>query len=268
MNNVILRLTWTKTQDFFDIVPENPDFVTWWIGQCNNLGNNFDYTGDLSILLDLETKLITAVNDVNVFLEQIHFPIIIPLEADLINRDALNTMHKNWISVLRNEPKIDQVLYFKNKKLFEQFHNINIFVHQIEKALDYRCESTTRWRVDNIFKNESPAYGEHNVCLIYQDWGKSSFDKFHNGDDCPDDEELSNWNTIGSDVRICLDNPVNLEFPSEYKQYCATHKIKMCVHRWPLGNIVDYQNNKSIVGNLLYKNFQIPNNNFRFSLQP
>jgi hypothetical protein len=188
------------------------------------------------------------------------------LEADLINRAALNTMHKNWISVLRKEPQIDRVMYYKSKELFEKFHNINLFVHQLDTALDYRCQSSTRWRVENKFKNIFPTYGEHNICLIYQDWGKSSFDKFHAGDDDPNDTELSNWNNIGSDVRICLNNPHNLEFPQQYRQYCNNHQIEMCVHRWPLGNLVDYQNKKSIVGNLLYKNFQIPNNNFKFSL--
>jgi hypothetical protein len=265
MHNVTLRLTWTKTQDYFDIEIENLDFATWFVEQCNQFGNSFECIDNVFILQDLVTKLLDNIEQVNHFLQVINFPIQIPITEHVVNRDSLNIMHKNWVRVLRHEPRIDRIMYKKNKDLFEKFHNINNFVHDIEKKLDYRCQDRTRWRVENKFKEVLPKYGTYNVSLKYVDWGKSSFHKFIDGDQTPNDDELSNWNNIGSDIGICLTPPHALDFSQDYLKYCATHQIKMATPTWPLGNIIDY-NNRYTVENLLYKNFQISDNNFKFSL--
>jgi hypothetical protein len=266
---MILRLTWTKTQDYFDIETENPDFAIWFVDQCNKFGNRFEYIGDVTVLQDFVTKLRDNVDQVNLFLQSINFPIQIPVIENMVNQDSLNNMHKNWIKVVRHESRIDRIMYKKNKDLFDKFHNINNFVHEIEKIKKgYRCLGNPYWKVENKFKDIIPTHGAYNVFVKYTDWGKSSFDKFLNGDLTPDDTELSNWNNIGSDIGICLNPPHALDFPQDYLKYCTTHQIRIDTPTWPLGNIVDYNNNKYKVENLLYKNFQISNNNFEFSLRP
>ena len=267
MHNIILRLTWTKTQDYFDIETENPDFAIWFVEQCNKFGNSFECIDPVDVLQDLVTKLRDNVDQVNLFLQSINFPIQIPIIENMVDQDSLNTMHKNWIRVVRHEPRIDRIMYKKDKDLFDKFHNINNFVHEIEtRKKSYRCLGIPYWRVENKFADIIPPHGAYNFFVKYTDWGKSSFDKFYSGDLTPNDAELSNWNNIGSDIGISLAQPHFLDFSQDYLKYCATHQISTATPTWPLGNIIDYHNNKYKVENLLYKNFQISNNNFEFSL--
>ena len=266
MHNVNLRLTWSKTQDYFDIQIENVDFATWFVEQCDQFGNSFECGDDFSSIQDLVNDIKNNVEQVNCFFQSINFPMQIPAVDHLVNRDGLNAMHKNWIHILRHEPRIDRIMYKKSKDLFEKFHKINIFVHEIEKKIEFRCQDPTRWRVENKFKHIRPSYGMYNVFLHYVDWGKSSFDKFINGDFDPNDAELSNWNNIGADIGISLAQPHHLYFSQDYLEYCASNQIETATRTWPLGNITDYSNNRHKVETLLYKNLQIPNNGFKFAL--
>jgi len=264
MANPILRLTWDQTHDYFDIEVENPDFSLWFVEQCNNFGNSFVFQGDSTLLDTLVVELRNNIQEVNCFLRNIHFPEI-PIADNVLNQSSLNIIHKNWIRIVRQESKIDKLFYFASPDLFQKFHDINLLVHKIEKKLNYHCLGDPYWRVENKFHDANPCYGRYNVFLNYTDWGKSSWHKFRDGDNQPNDFELSNWNTIGSDICIDLCRPYKLNFSSEYLDYCLQNQIDPTVKFWPLGNLVDYQNTAAIVGNLMNKNVQIANNKLRFS---
>jgi hypothetical protein len=266
MLNPILRLTWSQTNDYFDIEVENAEFAGWFVEQCNRFGNTFVYTDDNPTQQDqLISELKDNIQEVNRFLKKINFPEL-PVLDDMCSQHNLNLGHKTWISIVRKEPKIDKLLYHYSPELFKKFHNINRLIHRIETKFEYTCLGNPNWRVENKFKNTVPTYGVYNVSIGYTDWGKSIWHKFKDGIDQPVDFELNEWNSIGSDLKINLCNPYTLAFPPDYLDYCAQHQVTPGIDTWPLGNLVDYKNTMPQARNIMNKNIQIPNNSLNFSI--
>ena len=264
MLNLILRLTWSQTGDYFDIEAENPEFALWFVEQCNSFGNSFLYKGNAPAHQDqLIAELKNNVQEVNQFFKKINFPEL-PVIDDMCSQHNLNLGHKTWISIIRKEPRIDKLLYYSNPELFKKFHDINTLIHQIESGFKYACLGTPNWRVENKFKNIVPTHGIYNVSIEYTDWGKSIWHKFRDGVDQPIDFELNEWNSIGSSINIKLCHPYTLTFSPDYLTYCAKHQVAPGIDTWPLGNLVDYENTMSRTRNIMNKNTQIPNNTLSF----
>lgn len=266
MADIIIRLTWTETGDFFDIKSENSAFGEWFVEQCQQLGNAFICKGNhASIDRDL-LELKDNIEEVNQFLRQISFPEI-PVFDDLFDQHNLNLTHKNWIAGVRKHPRINRLIYFRDEALFEKFHDINLLVHKIEQSFKYKLDSTQPWRVDNKFANTMPTNGIFNVSVDYIDWGKSSWHKFLDGMDQPNDFELSNWENIGSHVTINLCRPYKLAFSPDYLDYCDQNQIAPTVNTWPIGNLVDHKDTLSKARTIMHKNLQISNNHLEFSIK-
>ena len=97
MPNLLLRLTWSQTNDYFDIEVENSEFACWFVEQCNNSGNVFSYSGNNPTHQDqLILELKNNIQEVNRFLKKINFSEL-PLFDDLCSQHNLNLAHKSWI---------------------------------------------------------------------------------------------------------------------------------------------------------------------------
>lgn len=264
MKDPILRLTWSHTKDYFDVVPENLDFARWFVTQCREHGNRFSTAGSTTID-DLVAQIKNNLQEINQVLASIHFDQI-PVYENLYDQNNLNSTHKNWIAVVRKEPRIDQLFYKINPDVFKKFHDINLLVHQLEKKFNYKLLSQPHWRVNNIFQHASPSVGVFNVAINYTDWGKSSWHKFADGIEDPNDFELNNWQSIGSDIEINLGRPYSTAWSADYIKYCQNNKIDPVVDLWPLGNLVDHVHTMPRVRCIMNCNTQIPNNYLEFSL--
>ena len=263
MGDLILRLTWTQTNEYFDVEAENPDFALWYVDNSKS-SENLYYTGAPPAIDNLILELKTNIDAINIYLRKFKFPVI-PFFDDMYDQHNLNLLHKLWISIVRKEPRIDRLLYEISPALFQKFHDINLLVHEIEESFTYRLRNSSN-RIENKFKHLVPANGLYNVSIKYSDWGKSSWDKFINGVDDPNDFELSNWETIQSEITINLCKPYKFEYPPEYLTYCSEHNITPTVNKWPLGNLVDYKKQMARARNIMNKNVQIANNSLTFSI--
>jgi hypothetical protein len=101
---------------------------------------------------------------------------------------------------------------------------------------------------------------------VYADWGKSSFHKFVDCATDPNDFELSNWNNISPNIKIQLTRPYHSEMPKEYIDYCNTHQILPTVNHWPLGDLLNYNQNVGRAREIMDCNIRIPNNHLSFSI--
>jgi hypothetical protein len=264
MTDTILRLTWSQTKDYFDVVPENDEFARWYVQQCKDHGNLF--LPEISVAIDdLTAQIKNNLQEVNQFLTKINFTKI-PVFEDLYDQNNLNATHKNWIAVIRKEPRIDQLFYNISPDLFKKFHDINLLIHKVEKKFNYKLLGDPNWRVDNIFQHVQPTLGVFNVGINFTDWGKSSWHKFLDGIEDPNDFELSNWQTIGSDININLCNPHVTAMSPDYIDYCRKNEIDTVVDIWPLGNLVDHVHTIPKVRCLMNHNTQIPDNHLEFSI--
>jgi hypothetical protein len=253
-----LQLAWSQTGDYFNVVPENPDFAKWFATHCIELGNDFSsYSLPAVDFSNLIGQLKNNVSDVNLFLKKIKFPCL-HIHDDLYCQNNLNSTHKEWISLIRKEPRLDKLLYYTSPELFQKFHDINTLIHKIEKSFTYLLKSLPNWRLDNIFNNKLPTIGFYNVSLNYTDWGKSSWHTFTDGIDDPNNFELSNWNTISADIKINLRKPYRYELEKEYLEYCLKNQVEPTVKEWPLGNISD--KDLTHTRHVMDRNSKIPNN--------
>jgi hypothetical protein len=267
MHNSKLRLFWSQTKDYFDVVPDNLEFVAWFVNQCNKSESVFGVNNsaiEKAKLIDSNIQEIkNNLQKVNLFLNNLKLPII-PEPDNLYDQKNLNALHKNWIKLLRMNPRLDSLFYYHNLELFEQFTNINLLVHTIEKSFVYRFAGLPHWRIPNEFKHNPPKSGIYTVSVNYTDWGKSSWHKFVDGVTEIDDFELSNWETIGSDITLDLNVPYKFSTPDDYIKYCNGAQVELSLMGgWALGNIADI-NDMSRARTLVNKNLQIPNNNLKF----
>lgn len=265
MSSKIIRLTWSLTGDYFEVEPTDAIFCQWFVDQCNQLGNEFTTIDNKSLVDNQIIELKNNIIEVNEFLKQINFPEIL-VHDDFCNQSNLNYAHRSWITVLRKDSRIDQLMYFKDPELFKKFMDINSLIHDIEKKFKYRINEKRNWRLSNPFEHTILEPGIYNVCLAYTDWGKSSWHKFVDGDHAPNDHELSNWKTVGSNVVIDLCRPYKSAFAPEYLKYCTQHQIEPTVEFWPIGNLVDPENTMPLARKIMNKNIQIENNSLQFSI--
>ena len=89
MSKIKIRLTWSRTGDFFDIQAANNDFAIWFLQQFDQKSTGFvieKSPADVSLLAD---KLTQNLNEVNLFLHQLKFDIL-PVPQNLLDQKNLN----------------------------------------------------------------------------------------------------------------------------------------------------------------------------------
>jgi hypothetical protein len=265
MSKIKIRLTWSRTGDFFDIQAANNDFAIWFLQQFDQKSTGFvieKSPADVSLLAD---KLTQNLNEVNLFLHQLKFDIL-PVPQNLLDQKNLNLVHTSWISLVRKEPKLDQIFYFKDISLFYKFHELNQLTHMIENSFVYQLSGQPHIRLKNIFDHRCSPNGFYHVRIRYSDWGKSSWHKFLDNTSEANDFELSNWKDIGSSLEINLrSRSYQINHSSEYLEYCATHDMEPTVNFWPLGNLIDFENTWAQVRTIMNNNSNLSDNQLLLS---
>jgi len=240
-----LRLAWTKTGDYFDIVATYPELAEWYVSACNRHDNKFHadhFAEDLQFLpCDNLIKLITQnISAVNNCLDKLRMkPIDCP--DNFFDQTQLNQLHKNWIHIIQTYPKIEKLLHYFDPNLFDCFHAMNRQIHVLESSFRYTLRSSDSWREANPFPGKFFSPGIYNVVIAYTDHGRNSWEKFVNSEVNPNDHELSQWKNIGACISINLVKPYAQSFPIEFIDYCAQHNIDVAYNQLPLGNLANIE---------------------------
>lgn len=262
---------WSKTGDQLELDPCDVDFAVWYFTQCQNQQSEFfisedivDMSGTASMpKINLLKQHILTINE---FLNKIKFPRTISLPNDFYDQNALNQLHKDWISILRDQPKIDTLMYKIDPLLFDNFHDINQLVHSIENNIVFRLTSQPRWRVDNPWPATQLDGTVHNLQIIYTDFGKTSFEKWRVNDLDPCDEELSEWKTLGGYLKCTLGPILKMEIPSGYLEYCSRYGLTPMNERWPLADFTNINETLPLVRKLFDLNLFIPDNPMKLEM--
>lgn len=246
-----LRLTWSETGDDFVVIPVYPEFTEWFVNASTQNCNQWKSHTDDSLLKDFHTdsslpdnhqlinKLVHNINAVNQFLAKLKIQQI-NIEKDYFDQQCLNATHKEWIQVIRNVPDIDKLIYKLDPELCKKFHDINNLVHNIETNFHFKMLTSEYWRVDNKFVDHKWKTNDYcNISLPYNDFGKSSYDKWINNDDNPNDFELSNHKTVSGRINISLNYPYVREYSNSFIQYCKKHNIEPVPKTLPIANVRD-----------------------------
>lgn len=264
-----IKCSWSITRDTFFIQTPHDEFARWFTNICQTHGNDFvpsNFIDDAkhNFVADLVVDLRTKISEVNKFLVKIKEPVLI-IPEDLEHQKSLNQLHKQWVRVHRNKPNIDTLMYKVDPFIFESFHGINRTIHVIEHSFVYSMRSANLWQVENPF-DMCDDWNEYNISICYTDFGRSSYEKWIVRDDEPNDLELSPWEYIGGSLCIDLNKPRHRTAPPEYLEYCDAYGILPVIPNWPLGNLVDIDNNLGHIRRMFDRNLQIKENKLRFDL--
>lgn len=270
-----IKLNWQKTGDtlFFDVI--NQELATWFVEQSCMLGDNKYRNGDqiVDILSSRQKteKLIEEEKDyialVNQGLEKLRMPLF--TEPDnYYDQKQLNRLHKDWGETRQKWPKLSELFFKLDKKLFEAYQEMNCHIHFIEQSFEYTFRDPTNWRTSNPFKDKSYDWEVCHLYIVYPGHGREAFEKFKNmdtGDDIGRDNV--NWDNIDSCIGINLVRPYKLSPPPEFLFWCKENNLIPHCDNLPLANLSNWQENLTNARQMFTKNVTIKDNYFYLELK-
>jgi hypothetical protein len=145
-----IQLTWTATNDIllFDVI--NNDLAHWFVQTSQQLGNSYK-VGDQVIdtlrrYLDTNKLIqeeIAYIETVNTQLTRLKMPIF-DMPSNWYDQQQLNKLHKDWGETRLKWPKLTELFYKIDKKIFEAYQEMNCHIHLIEDS--FRPSSRSRSR--------------------------------------------------------------------------------------------------------------------------
>jgi hypothetical protein len=268
-----IQLTWALTNDMllFDVI--NQDLATWFVQTSQQLGNQYgpgDQVIDAILKKSNTNKLIREeidyIETVNKQLSLLKMPVF-DLPSNWYDQRQLNKLHKDWAETRQKWPKLSDLFYKIDKKLFEAYQEMNCHIHLIEDSFFYRFRDPTQWRVDNPFKDSIYDWEVSHLYIIYPGHGREAFEKFRNMDTCDDIyRDNVNWDNIDSAVEIKLVRPYKETPPQEFLDWCKEKKLTPHTKTLPLANLANWENDLTMARQITTENIKIPNNNFSLTI--
>jgi hypothetical protein len=268
-----IQLTWKLTNDvlLFDVI--NPDLASWFVCTSQQLGNRYqagDQVIDIIQQKSNTNKLIQEeiayVNTVNKQLTQLKMPIF-ELPSNWYDQRQLNKLHKDWGETRLNWPKLTELFYKIDKKIFEAYQEMNCHIHLIENSFLYQLRDTTHWRIDNPFKDNSYDWETCHLYINYPGHGRFAFEKFQNMDIYDDIyRDNVNWDNIDASIGINLIRPYKETPPQEFLDWCKEKKLTPHNKTLPLANLTNWKENLTMARQLTTKNVTIQDNYFSLEI--
>lgn len=264
-----MKLIFTSTGDYIDIVYDNSVLAEFWINEINKDNVNSFNLKDPVPLPKLD-ELTNNLIEVNLILAKFNIDDLTTIETNWHDQYNLNVLHERWVKLQHKHRNIVELLAKLPNNIVKKFHDINIQIHQIESTSMYTYENELRpgiiWQVKNPFDTSILKSGKWNVELHYQNLGRSLYDKWKNFDNNIFDEDTNNFTHIGGRVIINLDRPYTVGLPNEYIEYCSQHNTTPIADILPLGNFLNIEENLTKIRQVIYRNINDKNNRISFEI--
>jgi hypothetical protein len=268
-----IQLTWTATNDIllFDVI--NNDLTHWFVQTSQQLGNSYK-VGDQVIdtlrrYLDTNKLIqeeIAYIETVNKQLTRLKMPIF-DMPSNWYDQQQLNKLHKDWGETRLKWPKLTELFYKTDKKIFEAYQEMNCHIHLIEDSFEYQFRDPTHWRVSNPFKDNNYDWEVCNLCIHYPGHGRFAFEKFRNMDIYDDIyRDNVNWDNIDAFIGIKLVRPYKETPPGEFLDWCKEKKLTPHTATLPLGNLVDWEHDLTRARQVMTENVIIKDNHFSLEI--
>jgi hypothetical protein len=264
-----IQLTWQKTGDnlLFDVI--NTELAKWFVSTCQRLGNQFSqgsqvidrltHTLHTGKLIEEEKIYIQKVNNA---LKKLNMPLF-DLPTNWHDQRQLNKLHKDWGESRIKWPKLTELFYKIDQKLFEAYQEMNCHIHFIERSFNWTFRDLTHWRQTNPFKDN---FYDWQVCHLYLNYpghGRNAFEKFQTLDTYEDIyRDNVNWDNIDASIGINLMRPYTITAPQEFLTWCKEKELTPHGHELALGNLVDWEKNLTMARKIFTKNVVIEGNYF------
>jgi hypothetical protein len=268
-----IKLTWESTEDvlLFDVI--NSNLAAWFVQNSQKLGNRYSLgdqvidtirqSSDTNRLIQEE---ITYIETVNKQLARLKMPVF-ELPSNWYDQRQLNKLHKDWGETRLKWPKLTELFYKIDKKIFEAYQEMNCHIHLIEDSFLYRFRDPTHWRISNPFKDDTYDWEVCHLYISYPGHGRFAFEKFQNMDVYDDIyRDNVNWDNIDASIGMNLVRPYKESPPQEFLDWCKEKDLIPHCGTLPLANLVDWKENLTVARQIVAKNVTIQNNYFSLEI--
>jgi len=268
-----IQLTWKLTNDtlLFDVI--NQELANWFVQTSQRLGNRYsigDQIIDTLIAKPSTSKLIeeeiTYIETVNKQLTLLKMPVF-DLPSNWYDQRQLNKLHKDWGESRQKWPKLTELFYKIDKKIFEAYQEMNCHIHLIEQSFSYKFRDPVHWRVNNPLKDTGYNWETCHLYINYPGHGRQAFEKFENLDIYDDIyRDNVNWDNIDGFIGMNLVRPYKKTPPQEFLDWCKEKKLTPHTVTLPLANLVNWEYDLTMARQMITENVIIQDNYFSLEL--
>jgi hypothetical protein len=268
-----IQLTWKLTNDtlLFDVI--NQELANWFVQTSQQLGNRYsigDQIIDTLIAKPSTSKLIeeeiTYIETVNKQLTLLKMPVF-DLPSNWYDQRQLNKLHKDWGESRQKWPKLTELFYKIDKKIFEAYQEMNCHIHLIEQSFSYKFRDPVHWRVNNPLKDTGYNWETCHLYINYPGHGRQAFEKFENLDIYDDIyRDNVNWDNIDGFIGMNLVRPYKKTPPQEFLDWCKEKKLTPHTVTLPLANLVNWEYDLTMARQMITENVIIQDNYFSLEL--
>lgn len=264
-----MKIIWNNTGDWLDLDPVNYDLVAYWINALEQDQINAFYLSRTQFDLSCPTALRTHIQTVDTFLfNKLKIAVLSDFrERDLIDQTVLNELHRTWVKLLVDHPKLANLMSHDiNKELYYHWNQINKKLHFIEESFQSLYVAKEYWETPNIFGKNILDFNIRQIRLNFSQTGRSTFNKWKMFDSNILDIDTNDFSTIGSEVMINLTNPESYDPPKEYVNFCNLNSIPVVGRCLNLANFKNYATDLTNIRHVYLRNIAHENNTASFRL--
>jgi hypothetical protein len=252
-------LTWSKTGDSIQLRPINHGVYDYFIEQLNKRSINHYTMPDLgysSFGKELEHELSLVQQLSRDKFKSLLFDF--DFEFDSSNQTHLNSLHRHWVKAHQKFPSISKLFDMQTPG---SLYKINKLIHAIEiSTYDFAITSCDTTQIfANPFGTTVLKHGTFNLAVRYDNLGRSSYNKWLNGD-ISNDTDTNNFSEFYTTLDVKIVPSSETSALEKYQQWCNKYKIACVGSQMPLANFDKLDDNLLQCRQLFLKNSLIENN--------
>jgi hypothetical protein len=250
-----MRLFWQSTGDSLRFDPLDEEFALYYVEHFQKPFHLSSATAKGELFI----KLRECLDNTNHFLQRFRLPLF-NIPENLYSQDALNSLHEEWVKLQIKHPNLSIIAEKISRECKQDLDDINHIIHDIEGSFlfNYRSYDLVVDQVENIFGTDILRNGRFNIVVHYDNLGRSTFDKWQQGDTNIFDVDTNDYKMIGGRLIFDLTRSYEIPLPEEYITFCNSLKIKPIPDLLPLGNFDRGELDKA--RELFLRNYRIEDN--------
>jgi hypothetical protein len=264
-----MKIVWSSTGDWLDLDPTNYDLVAYWINSLDRDQINTFHLGQSQFDLNWPAALRIHIQTIDTFLrDKLKITALSNFqEQNLIDQTVLNELHRTWVKLLVDYPKLVNVmLHDTHNELHYHWNQVNKKLHLIEESFQSLYVAKEYWETPNIFGTDILNFNIQQIQLTFSQAGRSTFNKWKIFDFNMTDTDTNDFFNIGSEVLINLNNPESHEAPKEYVDFCNANSIPVTGRYLNLANFKNYAADLTNIRHVYLRNIAHENNTASFRL--
>lgn len=251
------KLRWTATHDVIELSVIDRSVYDYFVGQLNAKSIN-NYTVSNLDVASLSKDLVECFGNIKTLLQNKLRIDAFDFDLDPSQQQHLNQLHQEWVKLHQRYPNIELLT---DRHFPDAMNKLNRLVHRIEKQYGSikLVSADVDYFMPNPFGTDKLCAGWFNLCIDYNNLGRSSFEKWL-VDDRTNDTDLNNFQEFYTTLNVSIMPTLQIDTPKSYQSWCEQNSIPCVNNKMPLANFDNIENNMLKYKQMFYKNSLVSNN--------